>query len=97
MAEIHVIPKGASEGVVLPIGTYKGSRAIYARMDILSGVITGAGFAGGVNDQYNNWVNTQNVGHFFMALKPGIFFLTKREFFARMGFASQACQSYSAS
>ena len=75
-------PKKALEGVVLPIGTYKGS-GLSMLMDILSGVISGAGFAGGVNDQYNNWVNTQNVGHFFMALKPGIF-LTEEEFFARM-------------
>jgi LDH2 family malate/lactate/ureidoglycolate dehydrogenase len=75
-------PKEALEGVVLPIGTYKGS-GLSMLMDILSGVMSGAGFAGGVNDQYNNWVNKQNVGHFFMALKPGIF-LTKREFFARM-------------
>ena len=75
-------PKEALGGVVLPIGTYKGS-GLSMLMDILSGVVSGAGFAGGVNDQYNNWVNAQNVGHFFMALKPGIF-LTEKEFYARM-------------
>lgn len=75
-------PTAALGGVVLPIGTYKGS-GISMLMDILSGVFSGAGFAGGVRDQYNDWDAPQNVGHFFMALKPGIF-VTEQGFRDRM-------------
>ena len=75
-------PKAALGGVVLPIGSFKGS-GISMLMDILSGVFSGAGFAGGVNDQYNDWEQPQNVGHFFMALKPGIF-ITEQAFRDRM-------------
>ncbi|MEK9745335.1 MAG: Ldh family oxidoreductase, partial [Candidatus Puniceispirillum sp.] len=38
---------------------------------------------GGVNDQYHNWDDPQNVGHFFMALKPGVF-ITEQAFRDRM-------------
>ncbi len=58
-------------GVVLPIGGPKGA-AISILMDIMSGVITGAGFAGGVRSQFDDFTAPQNVGHFFMALKPDI-------------------------
>jgi len=75
-------PTAALAGVVLPIGDFKGS-GISMLMDILSGVFTGAGFAGGVNDQYHDWERAQGVGHFFMALKPGIF-VTEDAFRARM-------------
>ena len=44
-------PKAALGGVVLPIGTYKGS-GISMMMDIFGGVISGAAFAGNVGDQY---------------------------------------------
>src|SRR5207237_21617 len=44
-------PKAALGGVVLPIGGYKGS-GLSMLMDIFGGVISGAGFAGGVADQY---------------------------------------------
>ncbi len=75
-------PTAAMGGVVLPIGSYKGS-GLSMLMDILSGVLSGAGFAGSVNDQYHNWDDTQNVGHFFMALKPGVF-ITEKDFRERM-------------
>ena len=52
-------------------------------MDILSGVFSGAAFAGEVRDQYNDWDGPQDVGHFFMALKPGIF-ITEQAFRDRM-------------
>ena len=45
------IPKAALGGVVLPIGTYKGS-GISMMMDIFGGVISGAAFGGHVGDQY---------------------------------------------
>jgi len=75
-------PTAALAGVVLPIGGHKGS-GLSMLMDILSGVLSGAGFAGGVNDQYHNWDDPQNVGHFFMALKPGVF-ITEQAFRDRM-------------
>ncbi len=57
----------ALEGSVLPIGGPKGY-AISMLIDILSGVLTGAGFGKYVNNMYENWVEPQNVGHFFMAI-----------------------------
>lgn len=57
----------ALEGSVLPIGGPKGY-AISMFIDILSGVLTGAGFGKYVNNMYENWEKPQNVGHFFIAL-----------------------------
>lgn len=37
-------------------------------IDILSGVLTGAGFGKYVNNMYENWEEPQNVGHFFVAI-----------------------------
>src|SRR5689334_15778718 len=65
-------PKAALGGVVLPIGGYKGS-GLSMLMDIMSGVISGAGFAGGVADQYKVYDRPQDVGHFFLAMKPILF------------------------
>ena len=65
-------PAEALEGVVLPIGTYKGS-GIAMLMDIFAGVLAGAAFAGGVADQYKTFDRPQNVGHFFLAMKPDLF------------------------
>ena len=75
-------PTAALRGVVLPIGTYKGS-GISMLMEILSGVFSGANFAGDVPDQYTVMDRPQNVGHFFMAMKPGLF-VTEQGFRARM-------------
>jgi LDH2 family malate/lactate/ureidoglycolate dehydrogenase len=52
-------------------------------MDILGGVLSGAAFAGDVGDQYKNYERPQNVGHFFLALQPGLF-VTADDFRARM-------------
>lgn len=62
----------ALEGSVLPIGGPKGY-AISMFIDILSGVLTGAGFGKYVNNMYENWEQPQNVGHFFIALDIGKF------------------------
>jgi len=75
-------PKAALGGVVLPIGGYKGS-GLSMLMDILGGVISGAGFAGGVADQYKVYDRPQNVGHFFLALKPDLF-IPEADYRARM-------------
>jgi len=65
-------PKAALAGVVLPIGGYKGS-GLSMLMDILGGVISGSAFAGGVADQYKVFDRPQDVGHFFLALRPDLF------------------------
>lgn len=65
-------PARALEGVVLPIGGPKGS-GLSMLMDILGGVISGAAFGGNVGDQYKVFDRPQNVGHFFLAMKPDLF------------------------
>jgi LDH2 family malate/lactate/ureidoglycolate dehydrogenase len=75
-------PKAALGGVVLPIGTYKGS-GLAMLMDILGGVISGAAYGGDVGDQYKVFDRPQNVGHFFLAMKPDLF-VPAEEYCARM-------------
>ena len=66
-------PKAAlAGGVVLPIGEHKGS-GISMFMDIFGGVISGANFGGDVGDQYKAIDRSQDVGHFFLAMKPDLF------------------------
>jgi len=57
----------ALEGSVLPVGGPKGY-AISMFIDILCGVLTGAGFGKYVNNMYENWEQPQNVGHMFLAV-----------------------------
>lgn len=57
----------ALAGSVLPVGGPKGY-GISMFIDILSGVLTGAGFGPNVNNMYENWEEPQNVGHFFLAI-----------------------------
>jgi LDH2 family malate/lactate/ureidoglycolate dehydrogenase len=59
-------------GVVLPIGTYKGS-GIAMLMDILGGVFSGAASGGDVGNQFLDYDRPQNVGHFLLAMKPDLF------------------------
>lgn len=59
--------EAALEGAVLPLGGPKGFGLSMA-IDILSGVLTGAGYGPSVNNMYDNWAEPQNVGHFFIAL-----------------------------
>jgi LDH2 family malate/lactate/ureidoglycolate dehydrogenase len=59
--------EAALEGSVLPLGGPKGY-GISMFIDILSGVLTGAGFGRYVNNMYENWNEPQNVGHFFLAV-----------------------------
>lgn len=69
-------------GVVLPIGGPKGS-GISMLMDIMSGVISGAAYGGDVRNQFLDYDQPQNVGHFFMAMKPDLF-ISKDEYLKRM-------------
>ncbi|MQA94108.1 MAG: Ldh family oxidoreductase [Streptosporangiales bacterium] len=75
-------PQAALGGVVLPIGGPKGS-GLALLMDIMCGVLSGAAFAGDVGDQYKSYDRPQNVGHFFLALKPDLF-LPADDYRARM-------------
>ena len=64
--------KKALEGVQLPIGGFRGSGLAWM-VDILSGVMTGAGHSGKVRDPFDDFRGPQNVGHLFLAIKPNIF------------------------
>ncbi|MFY0545406.1 Ldh family oxidoreductase [Brevibacillus sp. H7] len=58
----------ALEGTILPIGGPKGY-GIAMFIDILCGVLTGAGFGESVCSLYDNWEHSQNVGHVFLAIE----------------------------
>src|SRR5215813_13663285 len=75
-------PAAALGGVVLPIGGYKGS-GLSMLMDIYGGVISGANFGGEVGDQYKAYDRPQDVGHFFLAMRPDLF-VPADEYRARM-------------
>jgi LDH2 family malate/lactate/ureidoglycolate dehydrogenase len=75
-------PAAALAGVVLPIGGYKGS-GLSMLMDIFGGLISGAAFAGGVADQYKVFDRPQDVGHFFLAMRPDLF-MPMSEYRSRM-------------
>lgn len=60
------------DGVVLPVGGPKGS-AIAMMMDIFSGVFSGSDFAGDVTNHTTEFTRPQDVGHFFLAIKPDLF------------------------
>jgi LDH2 family malate/lactate/ureidoglycolate dehydrogenase len=75
-------PTAAMGGVVLPIGGPKGS-ALAIMMDIFGGVISGAAFGGDVGDQQKILDRPQNVGHFFLAMKPDLF-VSEAEYTDRM-------------
>ncbi|KAF2162502.1 hypothetical protein M409DRAFT_69086 [Zasmidium cellare ATCC 36951] len=64
-------PVAALKGLVLPIGGPKGS-GLAMLMDIMAGVLSGAGFACGVGSWYTD-SRAQDVGHCFIVLKPDAF------------------------
>ncbi|KAF2103190.1 putative malate/L-lactate dehydrogenase [Rhizodiscina lignyota] len=70
-------------GVVLPIGGPKGS-GIAMMMDIFGGLLTGASFAGNVQDQYKVLDKKHGVGHWFMVFKPDMFLDSMDEYYDRM-------------
>jgi len=73
----------AFHGITLPFGGAKGA-AISLLMDIMSGALTGSGFAGGVRSLYNDMEAAQDVGHFILCLRPDLFLPSVDEFKARM-------------
>lgn len=74
-------PASALEGVMLPMGGPKGS-ALAIMMDVFSGVLSGAAYAGGVTNPYDP-SKVADVGHFVVAIKPDLF-MGLEEFKARM-------------
>lgn len=76
-------PTAALKGVVLPIGGPKGS-GLAMMMDVFGGIMSGASFAGDVNDQYKNMHDPQGVGHWFLVFKPDVFLDSREEFISRM-------------
>ncbi|MBU2511377.1 Ldh family oxidoreductase [bacterium] len=64
--------EAAFHGVILPFGGVKGA-GLALLMEILSGVFTGSAFAGDVKNPHTDLSGPQNVGHFFMAIKPDLF------------------------
>lgn len=65
-------PLEALKGFVLPMGGHKGYGLAVA-VDILSGVLTGAGFSTGVKSIMQQSEEPQHIGHFFLTLDPARF------------------------
>ncbi|MBL8707282.1 MAG: Ldh family oxidoreductase [Rhodospirillales bacterium] len=59
----------AEKGVVLPLAGAKGS-ALAIMVEVLSGVLGGGRFAGDLGNLYQDFETPQDIGHFFLALKP---------------------------
>ena len=62
-------PLEALKGFVLPIGGHKGYGLALA-IDMLAGVLTGAGFADGVKSMLQQGDESQHVGHFMLVIDP---------------------------
>jgi ureidoglycolate dehydrogenase (NAD+) len=77
-----VDPKAALHGIVLPFGGAKGY-CLGLMVEILSGVITGAGFSHEVASLHRNFERSTNVGHFFMAIDVSAF-MTIEDYYERM-------------
>jgi LDH2 family malate/lactate/ureidoglycolate dehydrogenase len=75
-------PQAALRGVLLPIGAHKGA-GLSMMMDVFGGVISGAAYAGEVGDLYRSFDRPQNVGHFFLAMRPDLF-ISIEEYRSRM-------------
>ena len=75
-------PMEGLKGVVLPMGQHKGYGLAVA-LDILSGVLTGSGFATEVKSLVQQWEEPQHVGHFFIVIDP-VRFMPWEEFSERL-------------
>jgi len=60
-------PELGKQGTVVPIGGPKGY-GLSLFMDILCGILSGAQFGPHLGNMWNDFVNPQNVGHFFCAI-----------------------------
>lgn len=79
-------PEAALGGVMLPMGGPKGS-GLAIMMDVFSGVLSGAAFAGHVTGPYDP-SKPADVGHFFIAIKPDLF-MSLEDFRSRMDYLYQ--------
>lgn len=59
--------QAAVAGTVLPLGGAKGS-GLSMVIDILSGVLTGAGYGPTIRSMYDDWQQPQDVGHFMLVV-----------------------------
>lgn len=73
-------PVAALEGLIMPVGGPKGY-ALALLVDLFSGVMTGSTFGSHIPSQNDDFQRSQNLGHFFMAMRPDLFIL--REEFER--------------
>ena len=84
-------PLEALKGFVLPIGNHKGYGLALA-IDIISGVLTGAGFADGVKSLLQQWSEPQHVGHAIVVIDP-VRFMPWEMFAERMKQLRQSMRS----
>ena len=75
-------PAKALAGATLPMAGAKGS-GLAMLVEVLAGVLSGAGFAGGVGDLYSNHERPVDSGNFLLALDVAAF-MPLAEFSARM-------------
>ncbi|MFZ5943255.1 MAG: Ldh family oxidoreductase [Bacillota bacterium] len=61
--------KEALKGCILPMGAHKGA-ALAMAIEMLSGLLTGAGYGKGVIWQYSDSLDPSNVGHLMIAINP---------------------------
>lgn len=61
----------AEKGVILPMAGAKGS-ALAIMVEVLSGVLGGGRFAEGLGNLYQDFETPQDIGHFFLALRPPV-------------------------
>ncbi len=83
--------KEAFEGLVQPVGGYKGYAMSFV-MGVLGGLLTRAAFVHDVTDFYANMKDPQNAGHYFQAIDIKAF-MEPSEFKAKMDEAIQAMHS----
>ena len=60
-------PDAARSGV--PLGGYKGY-GLALMVEVLSGLLAGAGFTHSIGDMYSDFSRAQDVGHFFLVIDP---------------------------
>ncbi len=63
-------PAAVEKGTILPFGGAKGY-GLSLMVEILSGIITGAGYSHGVKSMYKNFDDSGDNGHFFIAIDIG--------------------------